>query len=345
MGIKTFFSFSAGFILILLFFIYFAGFYNFNNDFEIKRTKSAQIINDEELNSAKKNADNQNNKIISSMNNKRINKKNESSLIEPDNLIELFKLITAKFKDSINMSSHFEDVYNYLEKNYDKDTADFIFSNYSEFVKCSEELSVKLSLLPMPVNKNEILERIDYVEEFRKEYLGEELYNALYKDEAKIKKYRIEVNSVIHDKDLYAYEKKALLQEIKDKYNLEEKIKSSYEKYMEALLINQKDMSELDKDQYEYRKQELKKEYFTEDMLEKRKNIEDEMNLYDKAVTDFNEKKQVLLENGALTKEEKDIEIANLKNQIFTKNQLERFERTEKIKYERKKLIEKYGLD
>lgn len=114
---------------------------------------------------------------------------------------------------------------------------------------------------------------------------------------------------------------------------------------MEALSINEKDMSELDEDEYRFRKEELKKEYFTLDILEKRRNLENEINLYENAVSDFNKEKEVLLENNNFTKEEKELAINILKKQIFNNNDLKRFERTEKIKTERKKLITKYGLE
>lgn len=345
MGVKSFFSIAGFFVFLIIIFIYFTVDCGFENDFKQNHSEIIEISNDNDANFIKKKAVKKNIIKSSAKDNKKINNKIETSLIEFENLLEIFKMITSKFKDSLNMSSHFEEVYNYLEKNYSKERADFLFIKYSDFVKCSQELSEKLSILPMPVNKNEILDRIDFVEEFRKEFLGEELYFALYKDESKIKKFHIEKNSVIHDKNLYAFEKKELLSEINNKYNYEEKIKSPYERYMEALSINEKDMSELDEDEYRFRKEELKKEYFTLDILEKRRNLENEINLYENAVSDFNKEKEVLLENNNFTKEEKELAINILKKQIFNNNDLKRFERTEKIKTERKKLITKYGLE
>ncbi|MGE4519918.1 MAG: lipase secretion chaperone [Desulfobacteraceae bacterium] len=345
MGIKIFISCIAVSVFSIIAFLFFISFYSFSKKIEPDKFTFTSSSNASDSFFPERSADSVLSEIKQNENMTLKNEKIERVFMEGDNLFDLFKKITLIFKDSYNMSSHFEEVYLYLEKNYDSDTADFLFSKYREFVKCSQELSQKLSLLPVPRTKNEVLERIDYVEAFRKEYLGERLYSSLYKDEAEIKKFYIEKNYIIKNKDLYAYEKQELLEELKNKYEVKEKEKNLYEKYMEALFLNEKDFSEMSDEEIHMKKDELKNKYFSEDAVERREALQMEGKDFERAVSGFNQEKEAILNSSFLNPEEKKYEIDRLKEQFFSEGELQRFERTEKIKKERQKMIEKYGLD
>ncbi|MGM0418829.1 MAG: lipase secretion chaperone [Thermodesulfobacteriota bacterium] len=279
--------------------------------------------------------------------NNSITKSKKKILKEEENLLEQFHEIMSRFKSSYNTSVHFEEVLAYLKKNFDEKKAEALFELYTEFVNCSQELSNSIQGFSAVTTKDDILERLDYISEFRKDYLGKDLYDVLYKEEELRKRYSIEKNYVLNSKDLYSYEKESLLKEIDSKYDDIEKDekKSSYQEYREALNLYKKDISELSQENQQKEKEKLRGKYFSKESLEKRNNLVKDQKKYKSAVENFRTEKQQVFSDKDLSTEEKESEISKIKQQIFTKEQAKRFERTENIKKEREKMLSEYGFD
>gem|GEM_PF-3782084 len=279
-------------------------------------------------------------------NSNSVTKYEKDILKKEENLLQQFNKILSRFKSSYNTSVHFEEVLAYLKENYPKKQAEAVFNLYTEFVNCSQELSNRLQAFPMVTTKDEILQRLDYISEFRQDYLGKELYDVLYKEEELRKKYSIEKNYILNSKDLYSYEKENRLKEIDEKYDIGKvETKSSYQKYREALNLYKKDISELTQENQQKEKEKLREKYFSKESLEKRDSLIKDQEKYKASVESFRKEKKRLLSDKDLSKEKKESAISEIKQEIFTKEEAKRFERTESLKKKRKAMLKEYGFE
>lgn len=259
-------------------------------------------------------------------------------------LLSFLEKMRFKFQNSNNLGEHLDSVYAYLSDNYDENKASFIFKIYSQFVKCDEELLLKLQFIPTAYDKDDIFEKLDYVESFRKNYLGAELYDVLYQDSISEKKYIFEKSSILGDDSLYASQKQDLLKELESKYGYEPQKRTNYEQYREALLLNKKDLKDLTSLERENAIKDLRNQYFSKEVLERRAILFQKDFQYAEKVEQYEtEKAQVLTEEN-LSDKEKEKALLDLASSVFSDNEFKRYERVINMAAERNKLLNKYGL-
>ncbi len=263
-------------------------------------------------------------------------------------ILSFFKKTVSRFRNFSDTAAHLEQVKEYFKKIFKAEDADFVFELYNRYLTCSENLSYVFKSRSYPDTQEEIIETIDFVSEFRKDYLGEELYNILYKDSAAQKKYMVKKKYILKNKNFYSWEKKRMLEDLnslngKNQFSL--KSQSPYEKYMDELQLNSKDFSELSEKEVLARKKELKEKFFSGETLKRMKSFEDEAIEYKRKVALFEARKKEILDNAALSEDEKNEKIKYLKDRIFSVSDAERYSRIEAINKKREKLLKEYGFN
>jgi len=264
------------------------------------------------------------------------------------NILSLFKSLQRIFIKSTDLGSHLNDVYDYLMKNFDKKTAEALFKIYSKYIKCDQLLSSKMPSLTNVESLQDVLNAIDYVSDFRKDYLGDQLYNALYADSATKKKFIVKRNYILKNKDLYSYEKKAQIEDLNNENNTyakEVEPVRPFDKYQEALNLYSKDLTEMSPDEIKEKKEALKEEIYPEGTLERLKLLHAKDSIYNKKVSNFYSNKEEIESDDSLTDKEKIEKLEKMQASTFTSNELDRFKRNEAIKKGRQALLEKYGLN
>lgn len=314
----------------------------------VEKTK-AKVLAENKINQPlpKKSVDNQIKKdphLKKNQNHKKIISKLEEDEIK---LETLFSSAQKEFKNSSDFGGHIDEVFLYFKKLYGNEKADILIDLYSKYMSCVIGLNEKIESLPPVYTKDEILERIDFIKKYQEEFLGKDLYQAIYKNRVEEKKFAIEKSSLLNDENLYSYEKEEELKKLSEKYSTtpENSPKRPYDQYMESLLINKKDLKDLSFEDQETRKNELREKFFSKETLDLRQQLIKKEAVYDEKVKNFEAEKKEILSNTDLNEEDKTILIEELSSKTFSTVQKDRYNRNKAMEQGRKKLLKKYGYE
>lgn len=268
------------------------------------------------------------------------------ALINSHTTLRYFKHLETMFKDSANLGDHLERVRQHLFSEFAASEARQLFEAYEKYIECEIALSnefMDFGLVRTPQDAIAMLQRIQGI---RREMLGEELADQLYGAEVKSREYAFRRAAIVGD-DLYGAEKEALLNTLNtDMWGDEAEAVAShpneYTRYRETLLIYEKDISEMpSEDARQEKMQEFRRQFFEPEAVERLEAVDRQIAREKQRETLFREKEAQLRQNPELTEEEKQAQIQELQDDMFGQD-AEAFRRSETMRIEREKMMEKY---
>ena len=249
--------------------------------------------------------------------------------------IKFFKHLQRKYKD-MPLEKHLETVRQYLLSIMNRDRAESIFALYKKFTMYEIKLSDEMKNWENPGSPTEMLRYLRNLQDFRRQYFGDEVADLLFGPRVKSQEYQIRRSSIVRDDDLYGAEKEKRLQELNSQMwdNTGDAITSMqepYERYQEKLEIYQKDLSELPGSEKEQKVDEFRKEFFTPETIERLEKVDQQLAAEKQTEEKYRQAEQKVKSDPNLTASEKDARIRELQKEYFGE-QAEAFRRREAIK-------------
>jgi len=268
-------------------------------------------------------------------------------LINSYTTIKFFKHLETSFKDSANLGEHLDQVRQYLFSQFSESEAQQLFETYQKYIECEMALADEFrsfGLVRTPEDAVAVLKRI---QEFRRQHMGEELADQLFGADVKAQEYAFRRAAIVGDKNMYGPEKQALLIKLNaDMWGPEadavEAYPNEYIRYQEKLKIFDKDLSEISSEEGRRKKiREFRTEFFTPEVVQRLDEVDVQIARETRQEELYREQEKALLENTALTEEQRTARVQRLQNEMFGE-EAEAFRRSETMRIEREKMMKEY---
>lgn len=268
-------------------------------------------------------------------------------LINSYTTMKFFKHLEQKFKDSANLGEHLEQVRQYLFSEFSESEAQQLFETYQKFIECEMALADEFrsfGLVRTPEDAIEILKRI---QDFRRERMGEELADQLFGADVKAQEYAFRRAAIVRDNSLYGPEKEALLKKLNtdmwgDDAEAVEAYPNEYSRYQEKLKIFDRDLAEITSEDARQEKiREFRQQFFAPEVVQRLDEVDLQIARETQQETLYREKEKTLLENSALTEQQRTERIQRLQDEMFGE-EAEAFRRSETMRIEREKMMKEY---
>ena len=254
--------------------------------------------------------------------NNTVNSQNRTLKYVNGSTLDMFQALEVKFKDNKEKTiyDHFENVRNFLLEQYPREKALSLFNIYKDYLKCKMEVHKKQQRWGYPSNPEEALQRLEWIQDYRNERLGEELTKRLYGDEMQKKKYNFKKSAILKSDEL-AQEKERQLRDLRREMQ-EQGIKrevqqDNYREYQQKLMLYDKDLAQMSKEERKQKIREIRKETFSQEVVEKMQKVDQQQQRYEKNVQKYRNKKEKIKNNQDLTKQEKKHKLEELRKNLF----------------------------
>jgi len=249
--------------------------------------------------------------------------------------IKFFKHLQRKYKD-MPLEEHLETVRKYLLSIMNKDRAESIFALYKKFTMYEIELADEMKNWETPKNSEDMLRYLQNLQDFRRQYYGDEIADLLYGAQVKAKDYQIRRSAIMKNDELYGAEKEKKLQELNSKMWNDSNdpmsaMREPYEQYQEKLEIYHKDLNELAGTTKERKIDEFRKEFFTPEVIERLEKVDQKLSAEKDTEEKYRAAAQNVRSNPNFTASQKEKKIEELQKQYFGE-EAEAFRRREAIK-------------
>lgn len=175
-----------------------------------------------------------------------------------DNVIDAHTYNFLQHLDDLvsNLSSdedHLEKIHQYLVARLPADQAEKMFDLYSLYLDYQINLQEQLKFQGMPRSPQDALENLADLQEYRRAVFGKENADMIFGASVEAQEFAIRRNIILYEDTLYGAEKMEMLKTLGDDMWGDELIaqndSAAYDRYQEALLLYQKDLSELRTDE------------------------------------------------------------------------------------------------
>ena len=291
---------------------------------------------------------------------KKEDKKIEDNIIlTPENLeafvnnstVDYFNQLSKMFPNAKTLDEHYSKIYEYLLSRYGKDEADTLFAVYKKFLKCEMDLKHERMKWGLPKNKEEWMQYIQKINNYRTDSLGKQISEKLFGNEYRNMIFKMKKEDIINDDTLYGHQKEQWLEDIAmDTWgdNYEDKMysefRTSYDMYKEKMKLYEKDFSEMDEEEKKEKIKEFRKQLLSDKLI---KNLEEADEMTEKGYETINSYKSAetnILSDNKLTAKQKDQKIKELQDNTFGEN-ADAFRRAEAIQKASKEAAKKLYND
>lgn len=164
--------------------------------------------------------------------------------------LSYFRYLDAMFADSPDLPSHLEGVKKLVFEKLPVDKASRLYSLYEKYLTCELELANMLSSKKDPKTPADMIRLLSDAQNFRREYLGRELADALFGADIKALEYAIRRSAIVSEKTLHGREKEILVKQLTedmwgDQAGAVESYSLPFNRYLEKLRMYALDMAEL----------------------------------------------------------------------------------------------------
>jgi len=266
--------------------------------------------------------------------------------------VNYLKYLQWKFgKEDQTFESHFRKVCEYLKTDTDIEDPEAMCELYKKYVKYEVALEEKLGAFGPITNAKEALEALQKVQEFRRDFFGNEIADALFAAEVKSQEYSIRRTAIVNDPNLYGAEKLAMLDDLnKDMWGDEASqvdsltiMNDNYNKYQESKQIYSKDMSEMDDAKKKEFDKNLRNKFFTPDVVAKFEEIDRQNEELKNKEEQYYVLEKQIMNDPTISEHEKDEKITELQKEIFGKEGWAAFKRRDAIKKGRADIVDNTG--
>jgi lipase chaperone LimK len=251
--------------------------------------------------------------------------------------LELFRFLQQRFAvKSINeLTEHFNKVRAYLNARFNKSDASRLFEMYKKYMECVIELENNPKYRAKNLDPKPLLVLLYKGQNFRRDRLGKETADRLFGMDVKEREYLLRRSLIIGDNSLYGKDKESLLQRLKYDMWDDEVISmgedtNPYNRYQLKLILYQKDLSEMSKENRQIKIEEFRKEFFSKEQIKRLREVDDQIAKDKEKMERYRAAERKILDSRNITKEEKDKRIKALQDKFFGK-EAEAFRRREII--------------
>ena len=251
--------------------------------------------------------------------------------------LELFRFLQQRFAvKSINeLTEHFNKVRAYLNARFNKSDASRLFEIYKKYMECVIELENNPKYRAKTLDPKALLVLLYKGQNFRRDRLGKETADRLFGMDVKEREYLLRRSLIIGDNSLYGKDKESLLQRLKYDMWDDEVISmgedtNPYNRYQLKLILYQKDLSEMSKENRQIKTEEFRKEFFSKEQIKRLREVDDQIAKDKEKMERYRAAERKILDSRNITKEEKDKRIKALQDKFFGK-EAEAFRRREII--------------
>ncbi len=249
-------------------------------------------------------------------------------------------------KEEQTFEAHFEKVCKHLNSIGIQDP-EAMCQLYKKYIEYEVSLEEKLADFGIPDNPREALVFLQKIQNYRREFFGEEIADALFAAEVKTQEYSLRRSAIVNDPELYGGEKLALLDDLNskmwgDEANIVESstiLNERYNKYQESKLIYSKDMSEMNDDEKKSFEYSLRNKYFPPDVVAKFAEIDKKNEELKQKEERYYALEESILSNPSLSEHEREEKIIHLQKEVFGKEEIDAFRRRDAIKKGRSNVI------
>ena len=269
------------------------------------------------------------------------------ALINSHTTLRYFKHLESRFKDSVNLGDHLEQVRQYLFSEFSEPEARELFETYRKYIECEIAMADEFRSFGLVRTPEDAIEILKQMQAFRRERLGVELADQLFGPDVKAREYAFRRAAVVGQSDLYGAEKESLLQTLNadmwgDEADTVEKHPNEYARYQEMHRIYEKDLSELSSDEARREKiREIRHRFFTPDVVERLEAVDLQVTRERQQESLYREKEADVLGDETLTGAAREEKIRQLQDEVFGDG-AEAFRRSETMRIEREKLMKEY---
>lgn len=269
------------------------------------------------------------------------------ALINSHTTARYFKHLESRFKDSVNLGDHLEQVREYLFSEFSAPEAQQLYETYQKYIECEIALGEAFQSFGLIRTPEDALDALKQIQAFRRERLGEALADQLFGADVKAREYAFRRAVIVGDDDLYGSEKEAMLRELNtdmwgDEADAVEAHPGEYTRYREKMKIYEKDLAELPSAEARQEKiDEFRAQFFPPEAIERLEAVDRQLAREKQQEESYRESEAAVRENPDLTEAQKETTLRQLQDEIFG-DQAEAFRRSETMRIEREKLMEEH---
>ncbi len=249
--------------------------------------------------------------------------------------VKYFKFLEEKFKD-LEFDNHLVAVHDYLVSIMPAEEAEKLFAIYKKFLEYEKTMAEKLARWGSPESGDEAIDMLHKVQEYRREFFGDEIADALFGAEIKSKEYPIRRSMIINDDSLYGDEKIKRIQKLNqdmwgDEADAVEEVPQSYTRYKEQLDIYNKDMKEMGESGRNQKVREIREKLFSSDVVQRLEEVDRQLKSEKETESEYFRAEMKVHNDPNLTREQKAEKIKSLQDETFGE-EAEAFRRKENIR-------------
>ena len=178
------------------------------------------------------------------------------------------------------------------------------------------------------------------VQEFRRDFFGEDIADVLFAAEVKTQEYSIRRSAIVNDPELYGSEKLAMLEDLNksmwgdeaDQVDSLTIMNDNYNKYQVSKRIYSKDMSEMSEEEKMKFDNMLRNKYFPPDVVAKFNEIDRQNEELKKKEDQYYALEQKIKNDQSLSEREKEKKLIEIQKEIFGKEGFDAFRRRDAIR-------------
>jgi lipase chaperone LimK len=258
-----------------------------------------------------------------------------------DYTVCFFKSLQWRFRSSTDLDSHYEEVCGYLSSQKPPvKNAEALCELYKQFTEYEMGLEKAMKSWGNPRNASEALAFLKREQEYRRDFFGPYLADALFRSEIKSQEYSIRRSAIVNNSTLYGDVKMRLIDDLNremwgdeageiDKASI---MSEPYNKYREKLVIYDRDLAEMKPVEKDYFILKTRKEFFSEDVVKKFEELDAEKELDKQKLAEYYQREQEIISNPRIPERDREQAIRGLQFEMFGREGSLAFRRMEAIR-------------
>jgi len=252
--------------------------------------------------------------------------------------LDLFRTLERKYavNSLAELGRHDELVLQDLLARFKEADARALHAYYQKYLDCQISIVNDNRFRTRSLDPQELLVLLSSIQSFRREKLGRDTADALFGPEVKEREYLLRRLIIIGRPDQYGKEKETGLQKLKDdmwgdKVASIEEDTDPYNRYQLKLQLYARDLSEMDEHQQKLKTEQFRREYFTQEQIDRIKLAEAEVAADDENLKRYRIDEKKIQDAAGMSQARREQAIRMLQDRYFG-SEADAFRRREAIK-------------
>ena len=248
----------------------------------------------------------------------------------------------------MSLEEHFEAVQRYLESMMDINDVIKLMDLYKKFIEYENLAADEINRAGELTSPEDYLAMLRKLKKMQIEIFGQKDAELLFGAMMKMQEYPVRRSAIINDPNIYGAEKEKLLKKLnEDMWGNDaaevEKSRKPYVAYTETLSIYEKDLSEMSEEMKAKKVDEIRKNIFPPDVVNRLEEVDRELEAEKKRDDDYKAELSKIESNDKLSAQEKEKSIKELQDRIYGED-AEAVRRRENISKATEEMLKNYNL-